>query len=139
MAFAMNLSADQIHHIATAIAAATGADARLVMVFGSCAQGLARPDSDLDIAIDVGHPLSSQERLALTAELAALSGRPVDLVDLRTAGEPVLGQIMTQGIRVLGSDTVQAQYLTRHLIDNADFVPLQERILRERRQAWIGR
>jgi hypothetical protein len=53
-------------------------------------------------------------------------------------GEPLLGQILQNGRRILGGSDVHAQYITRHVMDVEDFVPYQERILRERRQAWIG-
>ena len=61
----------------------------------------------------------------------------MDLVDLHTAGEPLLGQVF-KGQRLLGSTTLYAQLLSRHLIDSADFLPLQQRILKERRDAWLG-
>ena len=112
---------------------------RLVIVFGSCATGKARPDSDLDIAVDCGQTLTPVQNLALIGSLAELRGRPIDLVDLRSAGEPLLGQILQLGQRIHGSDEAFAYYLTQHMTDMADFVPLQQRILKERRQAWIGR
>lgn len=126
---------EEIRH---AIQRVLGDSAHLVMVFGSCASGTAGPESDLDLAVDAGQTMTAVQRLDLTQALAQTTGRPIDLIDLRTVGEPLLGQILTHGRRVLGTDHAQAQYLTRHLIDMADFVPLQQRILRERRQAWIG-
>jgi len=40
-------------------------------------------------------------------------------------------------MRLLGDDATYAGLLTKHLINTADFVPLQQRILAERRSAWI--
>jgi len=60
------------------------------------------------------------------------------LVDLSTVGEPLLGQILSGGTRILGDDVRYARMVTRHLFNQADFMPYQSRILRERRQAWIG-
>jgi predicted nucleotidyltransferase len=134
----MRLTPAQIDTIQSTVHAVLGEGVRIVMQFGSCAKGTARPDSDLDLAVDAGRVMTADQRLALTAELAALTGRPVDLIDLRTVGEPLLGQILQYGQRISGTDQAQAQYLTKHLIDVADFVPLQQRILQERRQAWIG-
>jgi predicted nucleotidyltransferase len=134
----MRLTPAQIDTIQSTVHAVLGEGVRIVMLFGSCAKGTARPDSDLDLAVDAGRVMTADQRLALTAELAALTGRPVDLIDLRTVGEPLLGQILQYGQRISGTDQAQAQYLTKHLIDVADFVPLQQRILQERRQAWIG-
>lgn len=109
----------------------------LVMLFGSVAHGKARPDSDLDIAVMYSQALTQQQRVDLIEQLALQFGRPVDLIDLRTAGEPLLGQIF-KGKRVLGSDATYAQCLSRHLIDAADFLPLQQRILKERRERWTN-
>lgn len=109
----------------------------LVILFGSLAQGTARPDSDLDIAVMYRQPLTQEQRIELIEQLALQFGRPVDLIDLRHAGEPLLGQIF-KGKRVLGSNETYAQCLTRHLIDTADFLPLQQRILKERRERWTN-
>jgi predicted nucleotidyltransferase len=43
-----------------------------------------------------------------------------------------------KGQRLLGSTTLYAQLLSRHLIDSAGFLPLQQRLLKERRAAWLG-
>jgi len=109
-----------------------------VILFGSVARQEERFDSDIDIAVDLGHPMDAEERSSLMAEISARTARPVDLVDLAKAGEPLLGQILTKGRRVAGSDEAYAALLSRHLIDQADFLPYRNRILDERRKAWIG-
>lgn len=112
---------------------------RLAVVFGSLASGTARPDSDLDLAVAAASPLTVDQRTALIGDLAERLGRPVDLVDLATVGEPLLGQIVVHGRRVLGSDEAYAALLRRHLFEQADFLPYRNRILAERRRAWIGK
>ncbi|WP_297921857.1 nucleotidyltransferase domain-containing protein [Metallibacterium sp.] len=109
------------------------------MLFGSLARGTARPDSDLDLAVGADRPLHADEIIALISDLAMATGRPVDLIDLAAAGEPLLGQILAHGVRVLGDNTRHGALLSRHLTDVADFVPLQQRIFDERRRRWIGR
>ena len=109
----------------------------LAVVFGSVAQGNARADSDLDIAVRYAAPLDAEQKLALIRALGAASGRPVDLIDLRTAGPIVARQALTRGRRLFGTDTSFATQLSRTLIDYADFAPLIERTLRERRDAWM--
>jgi len=111
---------------------------RQALLFGSLASGRAHAGSDLDLAVEAERPLTAREKANLIAALAAATGRPVDLVDLRTAGEPLLGQILKNGVRILGSTDDHAALLYRHLLDSADFQPCVDRILRERRQAWIG-
>ena len=111
---------------------------RLAVLFGSLAVGGGRPDSDLDLAIDAGAELCVEDKITLMGELADATGRPVDLVDLRTAGEPLLGQVVVHGRRLIGSDEAYAELIRRHLFDEADFMPYYRRILAERRQAWIA-
>ena len=111
----------------------------LALLFGSVARSDERPQSDLDIAVGARHALSAAQKIALIEALAERTGRPIDLVDLRTVGEPLLGQILRHGRRLLGSDKAYGQLISRHLFDQADFVPYHARILAERRAAWIGK
>lgn len=115
----------------------TEGDIQLAVIFGSIAAGSADPDSDLDIAVDAGRPLGSERRMALIDKLARETGRPVDLIDLQQVGEPLLGEIIAGGTRVLGSNEAWARLVSRHLIDQADFLPLRNRMLEERRKAWL--
>ena len=112
---------------------------RLAVLFGSLAAGQGRVDSDLDLAVDAGHRLTAGEKLVLMNKLAERTGRPVDLVDLHAVGEPLLGQILRHGKRLLGSETCYADLIRRHLFDQADYLPYRTRILAERRRAWIGK
>jgi len=114
-------------------------DIRLAIVFGSVAAGKERYDSDLDLALDIGSQMTVNKKMDLIDELAVTTGRPVDLVDLQTAGEPLLGQILRHGKRILGDDARYAALITRHLFNQADFVPYRNRILDERRRAWLGK
>lgn len=109
-----------------------------VVLFGSLAKGTGRPDSDLDIAVESRRPLTSAQKIDMIEALALASSRPVDLVDLRTAGQPLLTQIVVSGVRLKGSDSAWAGLVYRNIIDNEDFVPLQQRILRARQAAWIN-
>ena len=112
-------------------------DIKQAVLFGSLATSRVRPDSDIDIAIEKTHPLSAKEKAELIEQLALITGRAVDLIDLRTAGEPILGQIINHGKRLLGTDTAFAETALKHLYAQADFVPYIERTLKERRQQWL--
>ena len=112
---------------------------RLAILFGSLAAGQERTESDLDLAVDAGHRLTPGEKVVLMNNLAERVGRPVDLVDFHAIGEPLLGQILRHGKRLLGGETCYANLLRRHLFDQADYLPYRTRILAERRRAWIGR
>lgn len=112
---------------------------RLAILFGSCAQGTARRDSDVDLAVSSdGRLLDGEEKTRLIEDLAQATGRAIDLVDLASAGEPLLGQILCNGRKICGDSRRHAYFIRRHLFDQADFVPYQRRILEQRRRAWIG-
>ena len=111
----------------------------LALVFGSVAKGLQRIDSDLDIAVVAKQTLTADEKIVIISALAEKTGRPVDLVDLKVVGEPLLGQIVQHGRRLLGSDGEYGRLISRHLFEQADFMPYRNRILAERRAAWIGK
>jgi predicted nucleotidyltransferase len=108
----------------------------LAILFGSQATGRATEDSDIDLALLADAPISSSLKLELIELIAARFGRPVDIVDLYYAAEPILGQVF-KGRRLLGDNATYAKLLTKHLLNTADFVPLQQRILAERQAAWI--
>lgn len=110
----------------------------MAILFGSLASGWARPDSDVDLAVWSDGPLDAETRIALIDDVALALGRPVDIIDLTRTGEPLLGQILRNGRRLLGSDIDYASLLSRHVFNNADFVPYVNRMLEERRRAWIG-
>ena len=111
----------------------------LVLVFGSVAQGRERADSDLDIAVAARQPLILVERMNIIAALAEQTGRPVDLIDLYGVADPLLGQIVRHGRRLLGSDSEYGNLISKHLFEQADFMPYRNRVLTERRAAWIGK
>jgi len=113
-------------------------EVRLAILFGSQAnpEQQKRFDSDIDLAILASSPLSSAFKMELIETISAQLGRPVDIVDVYEAPEPILGEAF-KGQRLVGDDTTYAQLLTRHLLNVADFVPLQQRILKERRERWI--
>ena len=110
----------------------------LAVLFGSVARGCERPDSDVDIAVAARRALTTEEKIALVEALAERTGRPIDLVDLRTVAEPLLGQILRHGRRLQGSDTAYGELISRHLFEQADFMRYRARIRAERRAAWIG-
>ncbi|MFT5084926.1 MAG: putative nucleotidyltransferase [Lentisphaeria bacterium] len=105
-------------------------------VFGSVAQGTARADSDIDIAVAC-QPLDSQQKMQLWDALAEAVERPVDLVELSKAGTTVYSEALS-GERIVGDAQTHACLLARMLVDEADFGPIYKRMLKERREAWIG-
>ena len=113
-------------------------DIDMAILFGSVAAGHPRADSDVDIALLTRRPLDADRKRALTASIAAVTGRPVDLVDLRTAGVELIGVVVRTGRRLLCREPrLWADLVVRNLVDSADFLPYRERLLTDRRRAWI--
>ena len=110
---------------------------RMAILFGSLASGRGTAESDLDLAMDAGRPLDFSLKMQLISELADRIGRPVDLVDLRSAGEPLLGQILRYGKKILGDNTYYADLIRKHVFDEADFLRYRNEMIAQRRRAWI--
>ena len=110
----------------------------LELVFGSVAQGRRRADSDLDFGVASQLALTRTEKMDFIAALAARTVRPIDLIDLKVVDGPLLGQIVRHGRWLLGIDRAYGDLISRHLFEQADFVPYRNRVLAERRAAWIG-
>jgi len=128
------MSREQLVSVLSAIAGL-----RIAILFGSMAAGRERADSDIDLAIAFDAPLSAGEKLALMDAVSIQIGRPVDVIDLRSVGEPLLGQILEKGVRLIVRDRpFLAELIKQHLYDSEDFLPYRRRILEQRRQAWIG-
>ncbi len=108
------------------------------IVFGSLAKHSERFDSDIDLAIELEQVMDADDKSSLIEDIAMITGRAVDLIDLKKVGQPLLGQILHYGKRLVGDDSVYAALLGQYLLDQADFLPYRQRILAVRRQAWIG-
>ena len=116
------------------------ADIALAVVFGSMARGEADDDSDLDLAVyaDSGS-LSARRKFALIGGLGAITGRPIDLVDLRNADVLIRREALTNGKRLVARNPhVHGDELSRMVIDAEDFLPYLERSMRQRRKRWTG-
>ncbi|RCK78631.1 MAG: DNA polymerase, beta-like region [Candidatus Ozemobacter sibiricus] len=110
----------------------------VAFLFGSLARGNSRPDSDLDLGVAGIRPLSAEQRFELILALSEAVGRPIDLIDLQTAG-PLILRSWLRGQRVLATDHhLLAALIIRSLDLTTDFEPYRRRILEYRRKAWIG-
>ena len=68
-----------------------------VYLFGSEAQGAARPDSDLDLAVYAGRPVDAARLLEARHAAATILRREVDLVDLAAADTILQMQVLRDG------------------------------------------
>ena len=112
---------------------------KLGIVFGSLAEERATHESDLDLGVAATQPLDTTMKTTLIEALAEIAGRPIDLIDLQAASGPILQQVLTQGQLIYCSDQMLYAALIRDMLFNqSDMMPYYDRILAERRKAWIG-
>jgi predicted nucleotidyltransferase len=72
--------------------------ARRVRVFGSLAQGRARPDSDLDLLVDLEPGLSLLDLVARKQDLEDLLSRPVDIVTEAAVSPHIRAEVVRDAI-----------------------------------------
>lgn len=75
-----------------------------------------RPDSDVDLAVSAGRPLTCDERFQLTQAIAAATHRPVDLIDLETAHGLMLKQALRKGMPLIPSRSSTLERLLKRMI-----------------------
>jgi predicted nucleotidyltransferase len=83
-------------------------DVQTVYLFGSSGTGLERPDSDIDLALLLPYRTAVANRsLAMTSawsELMALSGREVDLINLRLVNTVFQNEVLNTARVIHGAD-----------------------------------
>lgn len=113
-------------------------EVRLALLFGSRARGVAQPDADLDLAVEVAHG-EELDRLGLMAELASATGLEVDVVDVtpgRRVGYPLLAALVRDAVVVHeGERHAEAEFRIRALLETSLDRPWYERM----RDAYLGR
>jgi len=110
-------------------------DIGIAIVFGSYAQGQANSESDLDLAIAAGKPLTAERKIELIKALSILTLRPIDLIDLHTAPHSILQSILVSGNILKKTDTKLYAKLLRRLWNwDADMSANYNYILRQRRE-----
>jgi predicted nucleotidyltransferase len=105
-------------------------DVAYALVFGSAARGPLRPDSDVDVAVELraGAPREVAALGAFVARLESAAGRPVDLVLLDAAPPPVAYRAFRDGRLLVERDhAALSARKARALLDYLDFKPVEER------------
>ncbi len=88
--------------------------------YGSAGGIFERPESDVDVAVLADAPLEFATQCRLLAELARLTGREVDLNDMRRLPVTLRVQIVTGGRRIFAANPGAAEeYDSRVLSDYA--------------------
>lgn len=71
-----------------------------VRIFGSVARGEERPDSDLDLLVDVGPKTSSWFPAGLILDLEKLLGCPVEVVTEKSLNPLFRDQVLREAIQI---------------------------------------
>ncbi len=111
-----------------------------VWLFGSFAEGRARPDSDVDIAILPEHPLElDDDYLEKLGRLSMRFGRLVDLVDLRTAPPVLRFEVFSEGMRIAARDPVACDFFETTAISAYQRLKVERReLLEAERERLLG-
>ena len=110
-------------------------DVQSVYRYGSAGSQYERQDSDIDIAFLATRRVPFMDILNLSARLADLIGRDIDLNELKILPVTLRVQIVTQGTRIYCADRVAAETYETHTL--SDYVRLNEErqfILKDIRQ-----
>jgi uncharacterized protein len=112
-------------------------DLRLAIVYGSMATEKCRPDSDVDLGVLFGQPMTAQQKMDLAGRLEQAMLRGVDLVDLSTACATLLRQILRKGRVLVQRDPGAMAGLVRTMVyHEADMMPYVRRTLIERQHRF---
>jgi uncharacterized protein len=102
MRYRSSVSPDLVERLSSALR--SGPPVRLAILFGSCARGTDRPDSDVDVAfVPVDPSLSLADEATMIGALEAAAGRSVDLVRLDLASNALRWRVARDGV-VIASD-----------------------------------
>lgn len=111
---------------------------KFAILFGSFAKQTNKADSDIDLAIQLDTPLTADKKLTLLQSLSELTNRHIDLVDLKTVGEPLLSQIIKYGNLLKGSQQDFIELSIKNVYMMEDFTPYIRRNLKEKRERWLN-
>lgn len=108
---------------------ASETDVAYALVFGSAVRGTLRPDSDVDVAIELrsGAPRDVHALGALAARLESAVGRRVDLVLLDEAPPPLAYRVFRDGRIVAERDHgALVARKARAIVEYLDFKPVED-------------
>jgi predicted nucleotidyltransferase len=120
---------DDVLRVLQGVAASQG-NIRALYVFGSRADGSARPDSDLDVGVLFRSPQPLEATLRLAEILQRSTGLAVDVVDAGRAGA-FLALDIVRGERIFISGEVQADEFELYVLRRAGDLLRFERARRD--------
>lgn len=111
----------------------------IAILFGSYAKGTQSPQSDLDLAIQLvsGLNIIASKKLDYIEQIGSILLINIDLIDIRTVGQPLLSQIMKYGKLLKGNQLQYAELAIKNVNTGQDFLPYIKRMMAERRQRCL--
>jgi uncharacterized protein len=115
-------------------------DINLAILFGSYAKNTQHFESDLDLAIQLKDSklLSANKKMTYTERLVLALEINVDIIDLNTAGQPLLSQIVKYGKLLKGDKKNYVEIMLKNINSNQDFTPYIQRMLTARRERLLS-
>jgi len=96
---------------------------QIAFLLGSAAKGRLTYESDIDVAVAGEKPLDAETKRKLIEAIAEETSRPVDLIDLQTAAQPILGEALG-GTPIFSRNIDHHEHLITRAWDlEADFMP----------------
>ncbi len=77
-------------------------DIKRAGIFGSMARGNVTPDSDVDILVELGTPISLLDFVGIKLELEDILEKKVDLVEYQALKDGLKENILNEEIRIYG-------------------------------------
>lgn len=109
-------------------------EAGFAFIYGSHGTRFFGEESDLDLAVYLGRPLSTEERLQICSRLEAALHHSVDLLDLFVC-DPIVGHQVLKGGRLLfvrhpaEFSRFQVKVLSSYLDQKLDRLPIERAML----------
>jgi predicted nucleotidyltransferase len=108
------------------------------ILFGSFAKKNTHPNSDIDLAIELDQPITSDIKLSLLQSLGEITNKTIDLIDLKKVGEPLLNEIIQSGKVLKGNNNKFIELSIKNINMMEDFTPYIQRTLNERRERLLN-
>lgn len=118
----------------------TAKEIELAILFGSYAKGTENSQSDIDLAIRLvsDAAMTATEKLNYLVSLEKLLKANVDVIDLKTVGQPLLSEILKHGLLLKGSKMQYAELALKNINTTQDFMPAIDRMMATRRKRWLN-
>ena len=118
----------------------TAKEIELAILFGSYAKGTENSQSDIDLAIQLvsGAAMTATEKLNYLVSLEKLLKANVDVIDLKTVGQPLLSEIIKHGLLLKGNKMQYAELALKNINTTQDFMPAIDRMMATRRKRWLN-